>query len=455
MARKSPPFRGYLSRWAEPEARAAEGLSAEYGHVLVIPAYGEDRSLIETLGSVPHGPAGDTLIVVVLNARQASSPDVHESNARVRERLAAAGAGPARELAASPAVTEFPLPNGRLVLIDRALPDSFLPEGQGVGLARKIGNDFALALHGAGRVASPWIHNTDADVILPNDYFDQVVPLGDAGSGDAAAVYFFEHRFAEDPGLADAARLYEISLRYYTLGLAWAGSPYAYEAMGSCIAVRPSAYAAVRGFPRKDAAEDFYFLNKVAKVGGIRRLSGAPLFLDGRVSDRVPFGTGNALGKLVAKPRARSGFRLYHPMVFAHLAAWLSVLERTARSGGQVDVAVGELPRENPFFKAGLLVEALERMGAFRAVRDAIHRSSGDPETMLRHFHAWFDGFRTRKLVHALRDGGLASPGYREALFEAPFTGLSGATEDDPEFLRQALAAEEKKLAETPAGWSP
>ncbi len=445
----------YLSHYAEPETRAAASLEGSLGHVLVVPAYGEDRNLVEMLGSVPEGPAGDTLIVVVLNAREDSPPKVHQANAQVRERLLAAAASPARELAASPAITELPMPRGRLVLIDRALPGSFLPEGQGVGLARKIGNDFALALHGAGRIASAGIHNTDADVLLPNDYFDQIQRPGKTGTeDDAAAVYFFEHRFAEDPGLAEAGRLYEISLRYYTLGLAWAGSPYAYESMGSCIAVRPPAYAAVRGFPKKDAAEDFYFLNKVAKVGAVRRLAGAPLLLEGRVSDRVPFGTGKALGDLVAKPRSRSGFRLYHPIVFAHLAAWLSVLERTARSGGRVDLAVDELPRDNPFFQAGLLIEALEKMDAFAAVRDAIEKSSGDPMTMLRHFHAWFDAFRTRKLIHALRDGGLASPGYREALAEAPFTGLSASTEEETEFLRRALAAEERKLAASPAGWT-
>ncbi len=220
-------------------------------------------------------------------------------------------------------------------------------------------------------------------MILPNDYFDQTVALPGPGKGNAAAIYFFDHRFDEDPDVAEAARLYEISLRYYTLGLAWAGSPYAYEAMGSCIAVRPDAYAGVRGFPKKNAAEDFYFLNKVAKVGSIERLAGAPVLLEGRISDRVPFGTGKAVGDLVAKPRARTGFRLYHPLVFAHLAAWLSVLERTARSGGRVDLAVEELPRDNPFFQTGLLVDCLERMGAFAAVRDAIARSSGDPSTML------------------------------------------------------------------------
>jgi hypothetical protein len=451
MPRKG--FDPYLSRYAESEALAAAELPGEMGHVLVVPAYGEGQSFFDMLGSVPAGTAGDALIVVVLNAREDSPPRVHEANAAARERLLAAaesGASP-RPLAASPPITELALPHGRLVLIDRARPGHFLPEGQGVGLARKIGNDFALALHASGRVASRWIHNTDADAVLPNDYFDQITAVGE--DIDGAAVYFFEHRPDDDPELAEAARLYEISLRYYTLGLAWAGSPYAYEAMGSCIAVRPDAYAAVRGFPKKDAAEDFYFLNKVAKLGAIARLAGRPLLLEGRVSDRVPFGTGRALGDLTSRRKSRSAFRLEHPVVFAHLAAWLSVLEKTAEAGGRVDLALESLPRGNPFFQTDLLVESLEKMGAFAAVRDAIDRSSGEPATMLRHFHAWFDAFRTRKLVHALRDRGLSSPGYREALAEAPFTGLSSSTEEDPEFLRQALAAEELKLAAAPAGW--
>ncbi len=319
-----------------------------------------------------------------------------------------------------------------------------------MGLARKIGNDFALQLHAAGRVGSPWIHNTDADTLLANDYFDQTEPV--PAEGNAAALYFFEHRFSdEDENLALAARLYEISLRYYVLGLAWAGSPYAYQAMGSCIAIRPEAYAAVRGFPRKNAAEDFYVLDKLAKAGSIARLAGTPLLLEGRISDRVPFGTGKALSQLLGKKGALAGFRLYHPAVFAHLGAWLRALAAVARSGGRIETAIEELPRGNPFFKADVLVESLEKMGAFTAMREAVARS-GDAATMLRHFHTWFDAFRTLKLIRALQTGGLPALPWREALAEAPFTGLSASTQDDPEPLRRALAAEERKLAESPAG---
>jgi hypothetical protein len=442
------PVARYLSRHAEPEAELADRLDGSFGHVLVVPAYGEGQSLFDTFGSVPKGPRGATLIVVVFNARSDSPPRVHDVNRASSARLFEA-AKSCVELGVGPPVSALGYPNGTVVVIDRSLPGHHLPEGQGVGLARKIGNDFALRLHAAGRIASPWIHNTDADTILAIDCFEQTEAVG--VEGNAAALYSFEHRMSEDADLALAARLYEISLRYYVLGLAWAGSPYAYEAMGSCIAIRPSAYAAVRGFPRKNAAEDYYVLDKLAKVGTIVRLAGAPFLLEGRISDRVPFGTGKALSQLLSKKGALSRFCLYHPAVFAHLAAWLRALAAVARSGGRIEAALEELPRGNPFFKADLLVGTLQKMGAFTAMRAAIARSS-DAQTMRRHFHTWFDAFRTLKLIRALQAGGLPALAWREALAEAPFTGLAASTQDDPEALRRALAAEERHLAESFAG---
>lgn len=438
----------YLSRHAEPEAEVVPRLPGRFGHALVVPAYGERESLFALLGSVPAGPQGAVLVVLVLNAREDSPAPVHTANQAVRERLERELPAPTL-LSDAPEIRSYPLERGALLLVDRAAPGSFLPEGQGVGLARKIGNDLALRLHVEGRLASAWLHNTDADTLLTPDYFEQTALLDSAKTG--AAIYFYEHRFEADPDLALAARLYEISLRYYVLGLAWAGSPYAYQSMGSCLAVPAGSYARVRGFPRKSAAEDFYVLDKLAKVGAIERLSGSPLSLEGRLSDRVPFGTGRALRDLTGRRRSLANFRLYHPLVFAHLSAWLRLLDRIASTRGDVVGAMAALPPEGPFFRTAALQQALERFGVSHAVAQARARSA-DAATLRRHLHTWFDAFRTLKLVHALRDGGLPSVPWREALAEAPFTGLAASTEDDPETLRRALAREERKLSQTPAG---
>jgi hypothetical protein len=438
----------YLARDAEPEASLADDIDEHFGHALQIPAYAEKESLLEALGSVPAGPEGPVLIVLVINARADSSGEVHEANRVAREEIARL-LPPSRIISTDPPAHLFDHPHGRLLVIDRSAPGRFLPAGQGIGLARKIGCDLVLSLRAAGRIASPWIHATDADTLLPGDYFEQIARV--EAECTAAAIYFFEHRFSEEESLARAGRLYEISLRYHTLGLAWAGSPYAYQSMGSCLAIRASAYAEVGGFPKKKEIEDFTILNDLAKIGPIERLAGSPVRLAGRISTRVPTSTGQALSVLVGKRGVEKSFRLHHPLVYAHLAAWIRVLGAIARRGPDLAAPLSALPRENPFFRADLLEEALGDMGAFAAVRAAI-LEPGDEITVLRRLHSSFDAFSTRELLDALRDGGIASLPYREALSEAPFAGLADSTEEDLDELRALLAQEERLLAATPAG---
>jgi hypothetical protein len=436
----------YLARRSEPEARAAERLEGSFAHVIEVPAYGEGEDLFAMLGSIRGGPGGDVLIVLVLNARADSPPAVHAANDAARRRLASGKAE--SRLSEDPPITAFRVSGGRLVLIDRAAPGRFLPEGEGIGLARKIGCDFALGAAAAGRLTTRWLHCTDADVLLPNDYFDQTAALEDGTI--AGAVYFFGHRFEPDEALGLAGRLYEVSLRYGVLGLAWAGSPYAYEAMGSCIAVRPDVYAAIGGFPRVNAREDFEFLNLAAREGPVARLSGAPLTLSGRISTRVRVSTGQALGKLVEMPRAREAFRLDHPALYAHLAAWLTVLDAAA-SSGDLAAAARRFPSDSPFFLTELLTDSLEKQGAFAAARKALSASE-DPAVRLRLLHSWFDAKRTRRLLDLLRTGGLRPLPWHEALREAPFADLAGSIEEDPDALLSHLAGLEKKLSRLPAG---
>lgn len=438
----------YLARHAEPENAAAANLDGQFGHVVAVPAYGEGDTLFAMLGSVPAGQPRETLIVVVLNARADSPAGVRGANDAARERLAAA-ASTASTLSDDPPSIAYRYPHGRVVLIDRSGPGRYLPADQGVGLARKIGCDFALALAASGRLNADWLHCTDADVLLPKDYFDQTEAL--TGPDVAAAVYAFRHRFDPSQKLGMAGRLYDLKLRYGVLGLAWAGSPYAYQTMGSCLAIRPRAYAAVGGFPKKNSIEDVLVLNDLAKTGSIGRLAGSPILLEGRVSDRVPVSTGQALKRLSEKKRALATFRLDHPLAFAHLSAWLSALDAVARSGSLAR-ALERLPSNSPFFKTDLLTASLEAMGAFAAVREAVSRGKAGPDALRRSLHSSFDAVRTRQFLDALGKGGLPPLPWRQALSEAPFAALGGSTEDDLDALALHLYAQERELAGSPAG---
>jgi len=369
----------YLRLYAEPEAADSADRLAQrrFAHSLVIPAYREYAELLSELQALAGRTPG-LLIILVLNQPDSDSGDANRA---------------LRAAVQSLPVLEQGLyaldKDGALLLVERPRP---LPRREGVGLARKIGCDIALALHAAGVVDSDWLHNTDADARLPADYFA-------AAATEHAAVAIshpFRHTLPAQPGLALAVRLYELRLHYYVLGLRAASSPYAFHTLGSCLSARAKAYAGVRGFPRRAGAEDFYLLNKLAKLGPVASPRDPVIELAGRASDRVPFGTGPAVGKLADNPAPLAEPLFYHPHCFTALGALLRSLP---------DLAGGETVANALAAHPGA-ADVLEAMGIAGALAHC--RTQGrDSAAFSKHFHQWFDGFRTLKFIHGLRARGL------------------------------------------------
>jgi hypothetical protein len=424
----------YFERYAEPEARLAERIGA-FGHAVVVPACGEGELLVEMLRSVPRGALGEVLVVLVVNGKRSSAACVHEENRAVLERLRRTfGERKEDVLSTDPPAHLLSFGPGRILLLDRSGPEHRFADDQGVGIARKIGGDMAARLHVAGRLASPFVHSTDADVVLPEDYFERA----DARPDAAALLYPFCHVPDPDPALARAVLLYEISLRYYVLGLRFAGSPWAYHTIGSTIASRAGAYVRVRGFPKRDAGEDFYLLSKLAKVGPVVPLPGRPIAIRGRASDRVPFGTGAAVRRLAA-PGAPP-FTLYDPRLFLYLRAWLRVL-------GATDMRVSDWDLDDACARDALdpapLVAALGALGASAALASARRRSTST-DALRRHFTTWFDAFRTLKLLHTLQRSAFPPRPWAAALGEAPYTRAQATEEATLLQLCGRLAAMER-----------
>ncbi len=104
----------------------------------------------------------------------------------------------------------------------------------------------------------------------------------------AAGIYPFQHLPSPNQHLQLAQQLYDCSLNYYVDGQAWAGSPWAFHTIGSTLVINAEHYAIARGFPQREAGEDFYLLNKLGKIGKeISRLDSKPVALTTRQSDRV------------------------------------------------------------------------------------------------------------------------------------------------------------------------
>ena len=126
----------YLRRHAEPEA-AATLPPRSFRQVAVVPAMGEDALLRTALDSILASGGSDVGVILVLNARASDAPSVHQANQAARVWLDA-------------------FDPRQVIVIDRATPGAWLPEKQGVGLARKIGNDVAMAWWSAFK----WIRTT-------------------------------------------------------------------------------------------------------------------------------------------------------------------------------------------------------------------------------------------------------------------------------------------------------
>jgi len=418
----------YLARYAEPEARLAERVATRYFAAVVIPAFAESPALLDGVRAAARAANGRVLVIVVVNARASSPPEARAENARAIAAFAALG--PREPLA--PGAFVVADPDFDVLVVDRTSPGRELPEKQGVGLARKIGADLALALHAHGRLAVPFVFFGDADAVLPADTFETGASLR-SSDGVSALLFPFRHEGPADEPVTRATELYEASLRYHVLGLAHAGSPYAYHSIGSTLAVQARAYALVRGVPKRSAGEDFYLLDKLAKVAPLLRARGEPVRIRARFSTRVPFGTGPA----VARIAATGSVPVAAPAAFDALRAIVRGLSAVARAGDAAALDEGMLGLDA--VSSAAVRRAITVLDVEAACRSALRESPGD--RLERRLHTWFDALRTLRALHVFRDAGLSDCELTEALERAPFTpGARGAT--PAETIRRLCALE-------------
>ena len=423
----------YLRTFAEPEISLAGAVPGGYERCLVVPACRENASMLDGYVEAAASSRGRTLCVVVVNGREDAPRGHHVENAAFLRALLEK----ATESIAPRAY--FGTLSGDLdaVVVDRASEGARFPPKSGVGLARKIGMDLALALHVSGKANSPFIFGTDADATLPLAHFDrpEVAEAGNAG----AVVFPFWHDETNDAAVTRATALYELSLRYYVAGLEFAGSPYAFHTLGSAMAVSAPAYASVRGFPRKrEAGEDFYLLGKIAKVAPLLRASAPVVRLRSRSSDRTPFGTGAG----VARELTSGERRFYAPECFDALRRFLSRIdacaehasvERLRTDGGGLGPEEWEAVSTAIFGAGG------------REAFVAASRQAHSPAARRMRLHEWFDAFRTLKFIHSLRNRVWPNVPWQEALARASFVGIASNDAAGP------LIAERRELSEREA----
>jgi len=388
MAQKDKQVSKYLAQYAEPEMDLLGNFpsSQSYNHVVVIPAYQESFTFIENFLCSTLADE-NALVILVVNQPQ------NDDNLAPQQTLntAVKGLGDCIWSNQNLSLIQPKAKQTQVLLVDRF--NQPIPEDYGVGLARKIGCDLAVYLIHHDIVKTAWVHSTDADAQLPSNYFSAVELLSNKET--VAACYNFTHH-SENEEIHQATQAYESALKYYVDGLKFANSPYAFFTIGSTIVFEASAYTKVRGFPKKSAGEDFYLLNKLAKLGKVAFIEEAKIILKARLSDRVPFGTGPAVSKILSLQSEQKDYTYYHPKAFECLKQTLTAFESLWCECNKKNDWQNSLTEES--------LEALKSIGFERFVEK--HHTDNEKQ-FNKQLIVWFDGFKTLKFIHALRDNGL------------------------------------------------
>jgi hypothetical protein len=281
-------WRKYLSIQKKEYMQSALPIDFKADAVVVIPCFNEPALNITLTDILEKSTTEEKLlVVVVINSSVLTSESIVEKNRQTYLRT--------QEFAfvnSTPSVKIVPI-------IVEGLPRKHA----GVGLARKIGMD--LAIDYFLRIDNPEgiIISLDADCTISGNYFPNIINTFKTDKKISVVILNFDHRVEEgDLLLERAIRQYESYIRYFENALKCTGFPYYYHTIGSAFAVSADAYVQVGGMGRQQGGEDFYFLQKVFQMGSVKELPDVFVYPLARYSDRIPFGTGPALRKIIEDP---------------------------------------------------------------------------------------------------------------------------------------------------------
>jgi len=278
---------------------------ANTGIIVVIPSYSEPNInlVIDSLAQAEK-PECNVEVIVVVNAPQGAPLHSLEQNRSTLNYI------------------ESRKQNDKNIwfrLFSLDIESGIMPEW-GVGLARKTGMDEALRRFCTINNPSGIIVSLDADCRVEKNYFSAICNQFYKRKNLNACSIYFEHDISGNEFSESEYRnilQYELHIRYFLQGLKFIGYPWPFHTIGSAMAVRAKQYALQGGMNRRQAGEDFYFIQKMISGGGYFSLNTTAVYPSSRTSLRVPFGTGVVMSKLCEN--SGSQFMTYNPIAFNDL----------------------------------------------------------------------------------------------------------------------------------------
>jgi len=260
----------------------------------------------------------------------------------------------------------------------------------GVGYARRLAMDEAnqrFEIIGRERGI---IVCLDADTIVSKNYLTEIVRFfKDYPKLTACSIAFAHELNVPNLKIKSAICDYESHLRYFINMQRLIGLPFAYQTVGSAMAVSSESYLKLGRMNTRKAGEDFYFLHKFVKNDLVGELNTACVYPSARVSDRVPFGTGKAVGDILKSTH--------------------SYLTYNVKSFDDIDKLIKILPAihsEKENYLSGLSASLNNYLNQENFTEKIIEIKSNTTSYLSfeKRFFQWFDAFRLMKCLHYLRD---------------------------------------------------
>jgi hypothetical protein len=360
--------------------------------VIVVPAICEFENLpklIQSLSQNDKSLLEKILVIIVVNNSNSTHDEIINDNKQSIEFV--------RQLIDGNAVHKLSddiIKSGlRIGLVDASSEGRELNEKlSGVGLARKIGMDLSLTVFDYSLPGKKIIVSLDADCLVDKNYIQEIVNSFETKNISVANIEF-EHIHPDKNVSRTGIISYEIFLRHYVAGLLFAKSPFAFHTVGSTVVCDYEAYISAGGMNTKKAAEDFYFLQKLAKRYKIERLFSTRVKPSSRKSWRVPFGTGRTMMDLSSNKKE---IQVYDPKVYLILKKWLELFYSDLSLSSEL--LFKEAKRIHPELLNFLLGRKFEQDW------DKILENSKSVRQLDYQRKNLFDAFETLKLIHYLRD---------------------------------------------------
>jgi hypothetical protein len=355
---------------------------------VVIPAFAENNFIDSTLHSLSKSVAATSrniLISIIVNNPPLNSniPNLQQyidDNCILLKRLKSE-------------FKNFGNKNFCLSLIDASSNGLEIPAKHGVGGARKIACNCILPFLNWN--TNPLIFFLDADTIVPENYIAAGFNFFNINENICGGYFKFKHSLGNTPDAEQAIRLYEQYLQHFVDGLKYAGSPYAYHAVGSTIVCPAEKYIKSGGMRPKQAGEDFYFLQALCKIGSaplpIKEIQNCCITPSSRCSFRVPFGTGAKMNELVPKMQYTKEALFYNNQIFEYLKLTIDSIEDECLINAP-EKWLNKLPVP--------VKEYFKTKNFLMNWKNILKNTPNNKQKILWAFHIWFDAFKILKFMH-------------------------------------------------------